>query len=610
MLRFKQFLIEKAYRPEEENIKDPLGGLNTPVSLEDFEDEPQTPKNFKSQNYNAMGSGGSLGRIDVGATEKDRKYYEDQKKKSPLQYPLDFDEFVKQQRQSIQDLAMGTPSHKSSNFGVNIQPQNWVGKLNDYDPQLANIAVKMQNTADDYLKTYDRAVGRIFGIGTPYYDKQDVEPLEKANLDRRKKEARNQRLLYTPGYDKSGNKDPEGYFYDSPEYFDEIEDRFNRFVSDANKNKSYNPIDMKSYQTEDEFGPTKYDLDISNLAYKFSPMDILSLQFGRENTNQRNEYLRELKKYQQIENESAKTAGKYAELPDMARQIVSDKYDPYDQFLYGSIPLFASEHLYTKGSNFQEFLKPLKVEDLESKFTEDQNTVALHVYGQRPYSDRSIYSQNPKYAQHVHAFKDKQFKNIKDGIDLVKQGSLSASQAFPSAIVYNSPTFSKLNRDQILSVLGHEYVHRRQPKGVTNPLINSNMIPNQQSALDRMNAVALKNDKDDEFRKYTSIAVPELADESRKQYTLSRKEVPAYMHDLKNLVYKNTGVWPKANQSDAEIEKNLEDLQQIILDRMGTYFSPGEVDAMNLLSTPEGKAIWRGVQNTPKPRTTDRIRKA
>jgi hypothetical protein len=84
------------------------------------------------------------------------------------------------------------------------------------------------------------------------------------------------------------------------------------------------------------------------------------------------------------------------------------------------------------------------------------------------------------------------------------------------------------------------------------------------------------------------------------RYSLDRAEVPAFMHELKmELMKKTNQPYRTSDQSDESIDSDADFLMNQKLDPDNTSsFHPSEIKALELLKTPEGKSIWRGVQKT------------
>lgn len=311
--------------------------------------------------------------------------------------------------------------------------------------------------------------------------------------------------------------------YSSDDYYNELEERFAAFKAGQN-------IDL-------------------------SPMDALSLQFGKQNQKERDEYLQKLREFRKNNPSATKEAEKYANL-----------YDPDSAIFYKKIP----------------------VKIASKKEIEDAKNEA----GMEPgawYTGGYI-TKNPDGTK---------------SIDMNK-GNISANP-----VVYYNP--EELTTDEeIRRTLGHEFIHARQlPQEISNTL---NVSLGTKQDIDSLSLIppALLTPSKKEYlpTEYALLHEP-------NSYFYNRSEVPAYMHELKMKVLKDSGIFPKADQTDEEIEdlrkkiendinnkvyKSREEGEQDILDNLGM------IKMLELLKTPEGKNIWRSVQKTPASGRSDNTR--
>jgi hypothetical protein len=95
----------------------------------------------------------------------------------------------------------------------------------------------------------------------------------------------------------------------------------------------------------------------------------------------------------------------------------------------------------------------------------------------------------------------------------------------------------------------------------------------------------------------TPTPSPDNRFKTPNNYFWSRAEMPAFMRDIKGRLLKSTGSYPTSDQTDEEIEKDRDRMYKILQQN-----GPGEdlapLKALEMMGTPEGKAIYRGVEKS------------
>lgn len=396
--------------------------------------------------------------------------------------------------------------------------------------------------------------------------------------------------------------------------------RFKQFLIEQNSTSYVDysrPTPVKKFE-EDYNSPEYFD----SLNKKFvklkngervelSPFDVMSLQFGKDKVKERDEYIEKLKDYY----------GKN-----------------YDLENYVSIPTLSDEHLKEK----IPFVVPSKSgEDLDSS---ENKTVATHSPEASYFIRRSL----------PHAT-DSDIDQIK------KQIHQPEDIKTTSYISMNPFELKNYSDEELKDVLSHESWHRlaypsqmknSNNKNLKTPSLiakNYNIDPTwssttkemarrakeEENKIDQLDAELIKElsklDDDEYFSKRDEISKRrdnvanyrwkkihlntadlsnELGSMSDKEnnknhdsnyYYWDRDEVPAYMHQLKmELMRQNNQPYRMSDQSDESIENDANFLMDKLLDvnNPSTKFYPGSIKALQLLKTPEGKAIWRGVQKS------------
>jgi hypothetical protein len=90
---------------------------------------------------------------------------------------------------------------------------------------------------------------------------------------------------------------------------------------------------------------------------------------------------------------------------------------------------------------------------------------------------------------------------------------------------------------------------------------------------------------------------PDKRSKTPGSYMWNRAEMPAYMTDIKGKMLKSTGSYPKSDQTDEEIEKDRDRMYEIIRQN-GPQGDLAKLKALEMMKTPEGKAIYRGVEKS------------
>ena len=98
----------------------------------------------------------------------------------------------------------------------------------------------------------------------------------------------------------------------------------------------------------------------------------------------------------------------------------------------------------------------------------------------------------------------------------------------------------------------------------------------------------------------TPTPVPDKRFKTPTNYAWSRPEMPAWMTNIKGEIFKATGKYPMADQTDEEIEQDITKFMELIRKNgPGSKLTPTK--ALELMKTPEGKAIYRAVEKaSPK----------
>jgi hypothetical protein len=405
--------------------------------------------------------------------------------------------------------------------------------------------------------------------------------------------------------------------------------RFKQFLIEQNATSYVDysqPTPVKEFE-EDYNSPEYFD----SLNKKFvklktgervelSPFDVMSLQFGKDKVKERDEYVEKLKDYH----------GKN-----------------YDLENYISIPRLSDEHLKEK----IPFVTPSDFGVKDSKSTINK-AVASHspeasyfIRRSLPYTTDAHIDEIKKRTHQPEDIKTTSYisinpSEIKNYSDEELKDVLSHESwhrlAYPSQIQnlnnknlktpsliaknYNiDPTWSsttkemdrraeeeknKINQsaDELIKnfnkkdddgrFLPYEEYKSRQDEisKREDNLLNYKLRKSSLDTADISNEIKSSVSDEEDNKNYDS-----------NSYYWNRHEVPAYMHELKmQLMRQNNQPYRMSDQSDESIENDANFLMDKLLDvnNPSKNFNPGSIKALQLLKTPEGKSIWRGVQKT------------
>lgn len=406
--------------------------------------------------------------------------------------------------------------------------------------------------------------------------------------------------------------------------------RFKQFLIEQNATSYVDysrPTPVKEFE-EDYNSPEYFD----SLNKKFvklktgervelSPFDVMSLQFGKDKVKERDEYVEKLKNYH----------GKN-----------------YDLENYISIPRLSDEHLKEK----IPFVVPSEFGVKDSKSTTN-TTVAVHspevsdfIRRSLPYTADADIDEIKKRQHQPEDIKTTSYisinpSEIKNYSDEELKDVLSHESwhrlAYPSQIQnlnnknlktpsliaknYNiDPTWSSTTKEMDrraeeeenkITQSGYELI-----KDVDKRDADGRLLPYDYKAhKSRWDEISKRQDNllNYKLRKLSldtadlSNEIKSVSDEKDNKnydsnsYYWNRQEVPAYMHQLKmQLMRQNNQPYRMSDQSDESIENDADFLMDKLLDvnNPSKTFHPGSIKALQLLKTPEGKAIWRGVQKT------------
>lgn len=331
--------------------------------------------------------------------------------------------------------------------------------------------------------------------------------------------------------------------------------RFKQFLIEESQTAQTPDTTSDDYFNELE---ERYQNFITGSDVQFSPMDILSLQFGKDRTKERDDYIQKRQKYNQDHPE----IGTYVALPDL-------------KWLHTKIPV--------------------------SHATKDE-------IDERKKSDisggRTDAWFNPGYESVVGD----------DGIQRLKINDNGTVNMTPQ-IKYDD--YALTNRPEILSHLGHEFEHfmgsGKVIEDMINSYVNNKELPSFYDVSKKYN-IGLSMDELSSRGKKEGLrfppadpAIATAEDDAKKLYHYNRSEVPSFMHEIKTEILSNTGKMPSADQTDEEIDKMVDDYYHRMLEKSKknsqegkpTHFNLSNVRLLQLLKTSEGKSLWRGAAKTP-----------
>ena len=373
----------------------------------------------------------------------------------------------------------------------------------------------------------------------------------------------------TTGMPTSGPRTPTPEEYDSPEYFDSLDDKFFKF-------KKGERVDL-------------------------SPFDAMSLQFGRDKVKERNEYIQKLRDYY----EKNPNVRDYVQTPTLSDEHLKERIpfikSPAEKANATHRPEIRSFVRDTGANASPESIeRQLRItQQPEDIKTSSYVTVNPSVYNLDDDEIKSVLSHESwhrfAYPEALKNIKEKQ-KDLKTPADIAQKYNID-------------PTFKS-----ITSQMTDKY-YKRQQELFDDNLSISNLLWDPiwgfvtGSSEERLKE---KQAKRENLRNYLSTKIGSLEhsdimddaniglNPKHIRYSLNRAEVPAFMHGLKmELMKKTNQPYRTSDQSDESIDSDVDFLMNQKLDPDNTSsFHPSEIKALELLKTPEGKAIWRGVQKT------------
>ena len=618
MLRFKQFLIEKT-----QNTK--YGGMNVPLDLADFPDNDSGsmigPVNFSGTALNPV----KYTRTDRDAYDAALKLKNEKilanNKEFGLSDKIDetpFEKAFDNTRKYIESTVMdpdnkdGNPrspqdmsqSRSASNTRVDnrlpdLGEKGLVGSILNPDNPLDSGSLHTDllrqvkdkgtqisqawNDFTNYLGTNDPL---RYAVSKNYRQRLKLDsPMWKAHNEAGEKEARNARLGVTPSV---VNPNPPENYHDSQDYFDRITGIADNLYND---NQMF--------------------LDKENK--KLSPFDMISLRFGKDKTKERNEFLAKQKEYLKRSgpnddySDQAKLARTYANLrdPKYDEQML---YKPLEVTHYGKDgPRFfdppqqfsgrtslKNPELYTDAliGNMKDLINPDRTKSTPDESVDKSIQQAM---------DKQMSIAPNAFETAIDMNKD-QIKDWDDYIDTMNHEGQHAiatqSQAFAeleNAISmhqgkdpeYKSPATIKYGVEPSISgrTLGSGY-EELEKRGIFDSWkstpVDKRIIKTELDLID------------------TPTPVPDKRFKTPTNYIWSRPEMPAWMTDIKGEIFKSTGKYPMADQTDEEIEQDITKFMEIIRKKgPGSKLTPTK--ALELMKTPEGKAIYRAVEKaSPK----------
>ena len=632
MLSFKQYLIEK-----QEDTK--YGGMNVPLDLADFSDNDSGsmigPVNFSGTALNPV----KYTRTDRDAYDAALKLKNEKilanNKKHGLSDKIDetpFEKAFDNTRNYIERMVMDpnnkdTESH-SPNTPRMAPPMGLYGPVENKLPDLGgkgwlSSLLNPDNPLDSQsahtrtVAAYKNVVPQIaqgFTDFNSWLGQQDParelldfgyerlkklnDPLWIAHNEAGEKEARNKRLGVTPSV---VNPNSSENYHDSQDYFDRI-----------------TGIAKASYDGE------WYRAAETNR--KLSPFDMISLQFGKDNSKDRNEFLEKQKDYLDrygkkginmvpwYQSNEAKMARTYADLRD-------PRYD--EEMLYKPLALttfpasgklgsleppedflgktkFKNPDLFK--SEIERIMNSIASPDSSSREVEKANNENLTIQQK---AGRAIDNQVSRIPRTFETKIDMNNANIKDFDKFIATLGHEGQHALatPARAIadientvsthlgkdpeYKSPATIKYGIEPSISGLtlgsGYEELEKR---GVFD---SWELTPEERAVFKT------------ELEKWDApTPSPNNRSKTPNSYLWSRPETPAYMTDMKNELRKERGVYPKSDETDEQIEQDRDRLYKMIQER-GRGGNMAWLKALEILKTPEGKAIWKGVEKaSPK----------
>lgn len=633
MLSFKQYLIEKTQDTK-------YGGMNVPLDLADFPDNDSGsmigPVNFSGSALNPV----KYTRTDRDAYDAALKLKNEKilanNQKFGLSDDIDetpFEKAFDNSRNYIERMVMD-PNNKDNeprspntsrmappivsdkpveNKLPDLGGRGWLSSILHPDNPLDAGSVHttlLQQTKDKVNQVFQgfNDVNDWLGQQDPpremfdsNYEKMKKlkDPLWIAHNEAGEKEERNKRLGVPPSV---VNIYPPENYHDSQDYFDRI-------------------TGIAQTQYNDEW----YRVDGKNR--KLSPFDMIALQFGKNKTKDRDDFLEKQKYYLDrygkkginmfpwYQSNEAKMARTYADLRD-------PRYD--EEMLYKPVDLetFGSESKFSKKIDPPEtFLGKTKL-----KTPELYKDVIARIM-------TDIANPNSSTKEVAKANNEDLTPGQEAGRAIDNQMRRSPN-TFETKIDMNKDNIQDF--DQFIATLGHEGQHvlatparaladientvsthlRKDPeykspatiKYGIEPSISGLTLGSGYEELEKrgvFDSWKLTPEEKTGFKNELEAwdaptPSPNNRSKTPNSYLWGRTEVPAYMTDMKNELRKERGVYPKSDETDEQIEKDRDRLYNMIKER-GRGGNMAWLKGLEMLKTPEGKAIYRGVEKaSPK----------
>lgn len=632
MLSFKQYLIEK-----QEDTK--YGGMNVPLDLADFPDNDSgsmiSPLNFSGTALNPV----KYTRTDRDAYDAALKLKNEKilanNKKFGLSDKIDetpFEKAFDNTRNHIEQMVMD-PNNKNneprspntsrmappivSNKPVenklpDLGGRGWLSSLLNPENPLDSQSPHTRTVAA--IKNVGPQIAQAWNDFNSWLGKQDPpremfdsnysrmkklnDPMWIAHNEAGEKEERNRRLGVTPSVvnpNKSEN------YHDSQDYFDRITG-----IAQTHYNDEWYRVDEKNR--------------------KLSPFDMISLQFGKDNSKDRNEFLEKQKDYLDrygpkginnvpwYQSSDAKMARTYADLRD-PRHDEEMLYKPVDIRTVGT----QTNYKLDKPETYLGITKLKNPEFYQRQLVSIMKDVA---------------DPNSRAKEVAKANNHKDLTPGQEAGRAIDNEMRSVPSTFETKIDMNKDNIE--NFDQFIATLGHEGQHAlvTQARGIANientvsahlgkdpeykspatikygiePSISGLKLGSgyeeleQRGILDSWKVTPeQKAVFKTELEKFDApTPSPNNRSKTPDSYLWSRIEMPAYMTDIKGQMLKSTGSYPKSDQTDEQIEQDRDRMYEIIRQN-GPGGDFAKLKALEFMKTPEGKAIYRGVEKaSPK----------
>ena len=398
--------------------------------------------------------------------------------------------------------------------------------------------------------------------------------------------------------------------------------RFKQFLIEQNSTSYVDysrPTPVKEFE-EDYNSPEYFD----SLNKKFvklktgervelSPFDVMSLQFGKDKVKERDEYLEKLKDYHKKNPE----AQNYVETPTLSDEHLKERIP----FINSPVEKSQATHKPEVRSFAKDIGLNVSPESIERSIRttqqpEDIKTssyITINPSILDTHSDDQIKSVLSHESWHRLAYpnylKNKKEKDLKTPVDIAQKYDIDPT--FNSIIAQMHDKY--FEREKELQKVDLDLEKDNSGLNYLWGLVTDSSAERLSKSKERENKSAQNAIRKENLRKYvhTNISGLEMVDKlsdaynvldpklNKNNYFWNRNEVPAFMHQLKIDLMKQTNQpYRTADQSDESIDSDADFLINQKLDPDNTNFSPGEIKALQLLKTPEGKAIWKGVQKS------------